>query len=152
MLSSAAQMACGENPKRMYGARQQMPSTRMGNIFLMRQAFFEAAQLKNERDLWECLAQKADFKPASLFQDNLIQLLSGNAQAHIHCYETQDFEGIIRLTEEFGFEVACFHHALEAYKIAPLLAEKGISVCTFADHGMFKVEAYVRSSRLESWC
>ena len=35
-------MACGENPKRVYGARNQSPSTRMGNIAVARQAWIDA--------------------------------------------------------------------------------------------------------------
>src|SRR5207247_2333182 len=34
--------ASGENPKRVYGQRQQLPSPRMGNCSVMRQAFLDA--------------------------------------------------------------------------------------------------------------
>src|SRR3546814_16041775 len=35
-------MACGENPKRVYGTRMQAPMTRMGNMAGYRTAFIEA--------------------------------------------------------------------------------------------------------------
>ena len=35
-----------------------------------------------------------------------------------------------------------FHHGLEAYKIADRLAEKNVSVSTWADWWGFKMEAY----------
>jgi imidazolonepropionase-like amidohydrolase len=42
-------MACGENPKRVYGeGRRSPPSTRMGNLALQRQAFLEARKLRDE--------------------------------------------------------------------------------------------------------
>src|SRR5690606_5065596 len=36
-------MACGENPKRVYGSRGQFPSTRMGNVAGYRKAWIAAA-------------------------------------------------------------------------------------------------------------
>ena len=50
-------MACGENPKRVYGAeRNGMPSTRMGNVYGYRKAFQEALEYRRrwqryDRDL-----------------------------------------------------------------------------------------------------
>jgi imidazolonepropionase-like amidohydrolase len=37
--------ASGENPKRVYGTRNQLPSTRMGNLEVMRQSFEDAKGL-----------------------------------------------------------------------------------------------------------
>jgi imidazolonepropionase-like amidohydrolase len=42
-------MACGENPKRVYGVgRHSMPGTRMGNLALQRKAFLEAKRLEED--------------------------------------------------------------------------------------------------------
>src|SRR3546814_10120316 len=64
-------MACGENPKRVYGEKGG-PSTRMGNVAGYRAAFIDAAEYRrkreskgdgddnkdNKRDLkWETLAE-----------------------------------------------------------------------------------------------
>ena len=43
-------MACGENPKRVYGGRNQAPSTRMGNVAGYRQAFADAQDYQNQWD------------------------------------------------------------------------------------------------------
>jgi imidazolonepropionase-like amidohydrolase len=48
----------------------------------------------------------------------------------------------IKLSHEFGFKIRSFHHALEAYKIADVLAAEHISVSTWADWWGFKVEAW----------
>ncbi len=45
-------MACGENPKRVYGARKQAPSTRMGNLAGQRAAFAKARRLILEWNRW----------------------------------------------------------------------------------------------------
>ncbi len=39
-------MALGENPKRLYGSKGRMPSTRMGNAYVARKAFIEAQEYK----------------------------------------------------------------------------------------------------------
>lgn len=42
-------MACGENPKRVYGKhRHSAPGTRMGNLAMQRKAFLEAKKLEEE--------------------------------------------------------------------------------------------------------
>ena len=45
-------MACGENPKRVYGERTSKPMTRMGNLAVQREAFLAAKRLIDEWDLW----------------------------------------------------------------------------------------------------
>ena len=47
-------MACGENPKRVYGTHKQAPMTRMGNLALQRAAFLSAKKLQRE---WERYAE-----------------------------------------------------------------------------------------------
>ncbi len=46
-------MALGENPKRVYGSAGRMPSTRMGNAYIMRKAFIEAREYKAKWDKYE---------------------------------------------------------------------------------------------------
>ena len=54
---------------------------------------------------------------------------------------------MVRLTHEFGFKIQTFHHALEAWRVADMLAEEGISVAIFADHWGYKKEAFDTSVR-----
>ncbi|MEQ9562980.1 MAG: hypothetical protein RLN69_10700, partial [Woeseiaceae bacterium] len=42
-------MACGENPKRVYGGRMQAPSTRMGNVAAYRTAWIAAADYRDKK-------------------------------------------------------------------------------------------------------
>jgi imidazolonepropionase-like amidohydrolase len=48
---------------------------------------------------------------------------------------------MVAIADEFGFPIRSFHHALEAYKVRDLLAERGIAVNTWADWWGFKMEA-----------
>lgn len=150
LLSNAPRtlkMACGENPKRVYGNRGEMPATRLGNVWVMRQTFEEAMGLIEQQNNW-CSQKESERQgafPRPLNLDGVVALLRGKAQLHNHCYTVCDFEMMIRLTKEFGFDITAFHHALEAYKIADTIADEGIAVATFATSWGFKLEAYETS-------
>src|SRR3546814_12666480 len=49
---------------------------------------------------------------------------------------------MIDLSKEFDFQIAAFHHGVEAYKIADLLAAEGICGALWADWWGFKMEAF----------
>ncbi|MEE2751072.1 MAG: amidohydrolase [Myxococcota bacterium] len=142
-------MACGENPKRVYGSRSSAPSTRMGNLRGQRAAFASAKRLLED---WERYEQEAarhrgdDPGPQApnrdLDQETLIGVLRGEILPQVHCYRADDMLSFLQLADEFGFSIRSFHHALEAYKIRDILAEKEVSVSTWADWWGFKLEAY----------
>eukprot|EP01080_Neovahlkampfia_damariscottae_P001610 gene1610-12735_t len=131
--------ACGENPKRVYGSQTKMPTTRMGNAWVMRKKFEAAKKLLKEQNEWDC--SKGE-KPTNLELEPLVALLKGEAILHNHCYEVVDFEMAIRVAKEFGYKITTFHHAVEAHKIPQVFKENNISIAAFADHWGFKMEAY----------
>jgi len=144
-------MACGENPKRVYGGRGQAPMTRMGNMAGYRAAFIEAeAYLRSWRDYEAARAggRVAAGEPGATPPrrdprlDTLAAAISGDVQVHIHCYRADEMANMLDLAEEFGFEIAAFHHAVEAYKLADRLAEEGVCGALWADWWGFKMEAY----------
>eukprot|EP00457_Paulinella_chromatophora_P001527 gb/GEZN01001529.1/.p1 GENE.gb/GEZN01001529.1/~~gb/GEZN01001529.1/.p1 ORF type:complete len:937 (+),score=146.56 gb/GEZN01001529.1/:29-2839(+) len=137
-------MACGENPKRTYGGRNQAPSTRLGNAWLLRRTFEEAAAEITAQVRWcsQKQLQESTSFPRTRRLDGVAALLRGKAQLHNHCYTVADLEMMIRLSHEFNFSVAAFHHGLEAYKVADRLAQEQIAVATFATSWGFKLEAY----------
>ena len=49
---------------------------------------------------------------------------------------------MLDLAKEFGFKVAAFHHGVEAYKLADLLAAEGVCGALWADWWGFKMEAF----------
>ena len=133
-------MACGENPKRVYGDKGG-PMTRMGNAAHFRSLFERAKDYGKQLDKWT--ESRSGDKPTRDFQLETINLvLRGKLLAHIHCYRNDDLNTLLDISEEYGFNVRSFHHGLEAYKIADRLAEKNVSVSTWADWWGFKMEAY----------
>lgn len=133
-------MACGENPKRVYGRRNQAPSTRMGNWAGYRQAFIEARDYREEWDEW---VEKGGERPErDLGKETLAEVLRGHILVHNHCYRSDDMVNMINLAREFGFDVRSFHHAVEAYKIRDYLAADTIGASVWYDWWGFKMEAY----------
>lgn len=130
-------MACGENPKRVYGTKGSAPSTRMGNLRGYRDAFNAAAKFKREN-----AAKPADELGRDLNIETLVGVLNGTILPQVHCYTAQDMMTFMQVADEFGFKVRAFHHALEAYKVRDLLAAKSIAVATWADWWGFKLEAW----------
>jgi imidazolonepropionase-like amidohydrolase len=148
-------MACGENPKRVYGGKSQTPSTRMGNVAGYRQAFADAQEYqrgwrKYARELAEYEKKKDTDKDAKapdepkrdLKLETLRGALEGTILVHIHCYRADEMQVMLDLADEFGLKVAAFHHGVEAYKIANRLAEKGVCGALWADWWGFKMESF----------
>jgi imidazolonepropionase-like amidohydrolase len=131
-------MACGENPKRVYA--QRGPSTRMGNMAGYRAAWISAEAYKRRWDAWNA-THKGDAPQRDLMLETLAAALRGDIYVHMHCYRADEMAQVIDMSHEFGYKVRVFHHAIEAYKIADLLAREGIAATMWADWGGFKMEA-----------
>jgi imidazolonepropionase-like amidohydrolase len=138
-------MACGENPKRVYGARKTLPSTRMGNMAGYRMAWVEATEYKRAWDKYEKDYDQGK-NPQSPMRDieldTLKGVLDGDILIHNHCYKAEEMAMMIDLGKEFNYHSGTFHHAVEAYKIADLLAENGNCAAMWPDWWGFKMEAY----------
>lgn len=155
-------MACGENPKRVYGQKGG-PSTRMANVAGYRAAFIDASEYRrknggdkpaapkkrrwwqssdngngngNGADSGQDTGGKRDLK-----LDTLAGAMNGDIQVHIHCYRADEMATMLDLAREFGFKVAAFHHGVEAYKLADRLAAEGVCGALWADWWGFKMEA-----------
>jgi imidazolonepropionase-like amidohydrolase len=137
-------MACGENPKRVYGQKGG-PSTRMGNVAGYRAAFIDAADyIRKQEKAAKKGGQEGDKDPAKrdLKLDTLAAAIQGDILVHIHCYRADEMTTMLDLAKEFGFKVTAFHHGVEAYKIADRLAKEGVCGALWADWWGFKMEAF----------
>ena len=139
-------MACGENPKRVYGSRRQAPSTRMGNAAGYRKAWIKASKYKQNMNSYESKSVEAKeiVSPPTrdLEMDTLAGVLDGEILVQNHCYRAEEMAMMIDIAKEFGYKITAFHHAVEAYKIADLLADNDICGALWADWWGFKHEAY----------
>jgi imidazolonepropionase-like amidohydrolase len=139
-------MACGENPKRVYGGRTQTPQTNMANMSGYRAQWLEATEYVRDFEMYEQkrLAGDKDAKPPKrdLRLDTLAGVLKGEILVQMHCYRAEEMAAVIDMSKEFGYHVATFHHGVEAYKVANLLAENGTCGALWADWWGFKMEAF----------
>ncbi len=134
-------MALGENPKRVYLERKKTPTTRMGNAAVLRSALVEAQnyletwrryeadlaayQTKVEAGDEDAEAPKVPERDLKL--EALGKVLRREMKARVHAHRADDMLTAIRIAEEFDLDLT-LEHATEGYKIADLLAAKGIPV------------------------
>jgi imidazolonepropionase-like amidohydrolase len=143
-------MACGENPKRVYGDRKQLPSTRMGNMAAYRAQWIAAQKYVEDWAAYEKKAadgeangkDEAKAPKRDLKLETLAAVLRGEILVHMHCYRADEMLTILDMAKEFGYKVTAFHHGVEAYKIADKLAENNVCGALWADWWGFKMEAY----------
>lgn len=137
-------MACGENPKRVYGQKGG-PGTRMGNVAGYRQAWSDAQDYQRKWDQYKKdhdAGKNPKVPKRDLKLETLAGVLKGEILVHMHCYRADDMGTMLDVMEEFNYQITSFHHAVESYKIADLLAEKNICSSMWADWWGFKMEAY----------
>ncbi len=130
-------MANGENPKRVYGPKGQPPGTRMRLAAIQREQFLKARDYKRKWDAYrrardEAKADGADKKePAEpdrdLALESLVEALERKRTVHFHSHRADDIRTVLRLADEFGFEVV-IQHGTEAYKLADELARRHVAV------------------------
>ncbi|KAL4067994.1 hypothetical protein J3A83DRAFT_3786026 [Scleroderma citrinum] len=136
--------ACGENPSRIYSM------TRMDSGWNFRSAYESARKIRDAQDQFCSKAEAGvwsdlgDF-PEDLQWEALVDVLRGKVKLSVHCYEAVDLDMIVRLSQEFHFPVASFHHAGDTYLVPDLLKKTwgGMpSIALFAAHFRIKREAY----------
>ncbi|KAF9501563.1 carbohydrate esterase family 9 protein [Pleurotus eryngii] len=136
--------ACGENPSRVYGV------TRMDTIWAFRESYNKAQGIKEKQDAYCARASKNEWAglgdfPEDLQWEALVDVLRGRVKVNIHCYEAVDLDALVRLSNEFSFPIAAFHHASEAYLVPDTLKKAYGSppaIALFATNSRYKREAY----------
>ena len=128
-------MACGENPKRVYGSKGG-PGSRMGNVAGYRKNWIKAAEYKKKRD------KGGDGFKRDLQLETLADVLDGEILVQMHCYRADEMVQILDIAKEFDYKVTTFHHAVESYKIADILKENDVCSAMWADWYGFKMESY----------
>ncbi|MFB3814285.1 MAG: amidohydrolase [Terriglobales bacterium] len=138
--------ASGENPKRVFGGRNQLPSTRMGNFAVLRQALQEAREYIRDWDLYQEKIKRGDKDATPPKRDLKLEvlgdLLRGKIMVHAHTYRADEFLTEMQIAKEFGYPLRAFVHALEAYKVCDKIAANKVGITTFADWWGYKYEAW----------
>ncbi|RDX49485.1 composite domain of metallo-dependent hydrolase [Lentinus brumalis] len=136
--------ACGENPDSVYSM------TRMDTAWSFRQAYEHARKIKEAQDDFCAKVTRGDWGglgdyPEDLQWEALVDVLRGRVKVHTHCYETVDIDDLVRITNEFKFSIAAFHHAHETYLVPETLKSAyghPPAVALFATQARYKREAF----------
>ena len=142
-------MACGENPKRVTARRDARRRRGWATSPAIAAAWIRAAKYRHD---WEAYARQAGAGESGasdlpapdrdLELDTLAGVLAGEILVQNHCYRADEMVTMIEIAKEFDYRISAFHHAVEAYKIADVLAENGICADVWADWWGFKMEAF----------
>ncbi|AEE45474.1 amidohydrolase [Cellulomonas fimi] len=122
--SVSVKSALGENPKRVYGERKQLPSTRLGTALVIREAFTKARHYAAAR---AAAATKGEPFATDLALETLARVLDGELLWDQHTHRHDDIATALRLADEFGYRLVV-NHGTEAHKIADVLAERDVPV------------------------
>ena len=144
--------ALGENTKRRGMQQRGQPSTnlrypgsRMGVEDVIRDSFQKAREYMEGREAYEKkkAAGARALPPRKDYQlEALAEILRGERLVHSHSYRADEIAMLIRVADDFGFQIATFQHVLEGYKVANEIAAHGAGASTFSDWWAYKVEAY----------
>ena len=119
--SEQMKFAFGENPKRNYGERKQLPMTRMGVAAVLREALYNAKVYSDALKAAETdpsKAPKPDFR-----LDALVPVVRGEMRVRMHAHRADDILTAIRIAEEYGLDYVV-EHCTEGFKIADVLSQK----------------------------
>jgi imidazolonepropionase-like amidohydrolase len=118
--------ALGENPKRVYGEKKTVPSTRQGVAAVIRDAFTQAQDYKARRE--HAAAEGRPFDRDTTLEV-LVRVLDGELPWSQHSHRADDIATALRLADEFGYRVIV-NHATEAHLIADEMARRDVPVVT----------------------
>ena len=128
--------ALGENVKQSnWGDNQtvRFPQTRMG----VEQVYIDYFQRAKEYD-----AKKKSGKPyrKDIELETLAEIINKERFISCHSYVQSEINMLMKVAEQFNFNINTFTHILEGYKVADKMKEHGVGGSTFADWWAYKYE------------
>lgn len=120
----AMKMALGENPKRIYSAKKQLPSTRMGTAAMLRG---ELTKAKNYYDkVKKAEAEGTDLPKYDAKMEALCKVFDGLI-CKIHAHRSDDIQTAIRIGEEFNLNYS-IEHCTEGHLVTDDLKKNNVPV------------------------
>ena len=120
--------ALGENPKRVYGERNETPSTRLGIAAVIRGAFVDAV---NYQAKLAAAANDSGSGSGPVERDLKLEALGRVLRREIpwrqHCHRADDIATAMRIAREFGYDLV-IDHGTEAHLLADQIAAASIPV------------------------
>lgn len=116
---SGLKAATGENPKRFYGSKGKMPTTRMGVAARLREKLIEAQNYMIKRENNEC--------DRDLGLEHIAKVLKREIPLRVHAHRADDIATVLRIQKEFGIQLT-IEHCTEGHQIADFIAKHDVRV------------------------
>lgn len=134
--------ALGENPKQSnWGEKYttRYPQTRMGVEQLIRDEFTAAREY--EQSMTAAKNSPTLIPPRrDLELETLVEILNKKRLIHSHCYRQDEIVMLLKVSDDFGFQIGTLQHVLEGYKVADEIAQRGVGASCFSDWWAYKYE------------
>jgi imidazolonepropionase-like amidohydrolase len=118
--------ALGENPKRVYGDRNETPATRLGTAAVIRGAFVAALNYQAKLSSGDSSDERSVVE-RDLKLEALSRVLRREIPWRQHCHRADDIATAMRMAREFGYDLV-IDHGTEAYLLADQIAAASIPV------------------------
>ncbi len=113
--------AFGENPKRVYTEKHQLPTTRMGTAKVFRETLAKAKEYAEKKKGKKKL-------PFDLNMEALLPVMQHKLPLRIHSHRADDILTAVRIAKhEFGLDIV-IEHGTDAAKIRKVLAKEKVPV------------------------
>ncbi|GIS31238.1 MAG: hypothetical protein Ct9H90mP3_0340 [Flammeovirgaceae bacterium] len=137
--------ALGENVKRSRApSSTRFPDSRMGVEQVFVDAFNRAKIYSDNWSNYNSLSKKEKINSVQprkdLELDALVDILNGEMFITCHSYVQSEINMLMKVAEQFDFNVATFTHILEGYKVADKMSDHGVGASTFSDWWAYKNE------------
>ncbi|MCM1133006.1 MAG: amidohydrolase [Ruminococcus flavefaciens] len=119
--------ALGENPKRVYNDRDEMPSTRMATAAIIRDGLYKSRRYAHDMDSYYSDSENGEPPEYDIKCEALMPLLERKQKAFFHCHRADDICTAMRIANEFSLDLVIIH-GTEGYKIADIIAEEEVPV------------------------
>jgi imidazolonepropionase-like amidohydrolase len=138
-------MALGENPKRVYGTKGRLPSTRLGNAHVARKSFIEAQEYKAKWEKYEkdkAAGEDVETPKKDLRLETLKMVLEKKLSVDCHIYRAEEIVWFINFCKEFDIDLLQISHCIDGYKVADIMATAEVTFGGWTDWWGGKEEMY----------
>ncbi|KPU46303.1 imidazolonepropionase [Oxobacter pfennigii] len=122
---AAMKIAFGENPKRVYHSKNQMPETRMGTAALLRETLLKAVEYKTKKENAKGDAEKMPAVDIKL--EALLPVLNREIPLKAHAHRADDMFTALRIAKEFNLKIT-LDHVTEGHLIVDELKNENVSL------------------------
>lgn len=123
----AINVSFGENPKFAYGAKNQLPMTRMAIAGLVRENLAKAKEYKQRLCAFEKSFPKSEKPEYDIRLEALIKVIDNEIPLKAQVHRTDDIFTAIRIAKEFGIRIT-LEYCTEGHLIKDILLSEGLPI------------------------